>query len=503
MKFPNRRVLLACLCLFGLSASLMAQKSNKITIKKADAGFYTTERGQAVNRLVGHVVFQHEGVYMYCDSAYFYTAQNRIHAFGNIHINQGDTLHMYSDSLKYDGNTRIAEVYSHVELKDQQMQLTTDYLRYNRNTYLASYTDGAVIVNDPNQLSSIKGDYDARLKKFYFKDSVVVTNPAYVLKSDTLWYYSNTGVAWFMGPSTVESDTNLIYCESGWYNTRTDISQLSQNASVKSGTRNLQGDSIYYNRTIGYGKAYGHVRISDTLRNYLITGAFAEYHQDPLRARVTGEPLMSIRTEGRDSLHVHGDTLFISTGENGERVMRTFYNVKIYRSNLQGLCDSLAYNFTDSTIRMFRNPILWSGANQMTADHILLSTAGGLLDSLKMLNNAFIIAEEDSTKYNQIKGKDMYGDFVANELRKVYVEGNGQTIYYAKDEKGTYIGVNKADCSNISIKVKENEIDRITFITKPDAHLYPLGQIPEPEKRLKGFLWRGKERPVSKATLLK
>ena len=186
------------------------------------------------------------------------------------------------------------------------------------------------------------------------------------------------------------------------------------------------------------------------------------------------------------------------------RVFYAYRKVKFYRSDIQGKCDSLVYSGKDSIMRLFKAPVLWSDKNQLTAEKVEMKTDGGEITNLFLTNNAFIISKEDSLKFNQIKGKQMTGYFKENKLVKIFVEGNGQTIYFAKDKKDgkdNLIGVNRANCSNLMIHIKENQVEKITFLKKPDATLFPMSDFTPKEFILKDFIWREKERPLSVADI--
>lgn len=499
----NSKYLFLLLFVFGTQLSYSqstnkAKKGTQIQIKKGDLLTTGEKDGEKYNRIIGNAVFQHEDAILSCDSAYLYSARNEMEAFGNVHIEQGDSMHLYGDYLEYSGNTKLAEMTGEeVKLIDKDLTLTTTLLNFDRNTNTAYYYTGGRIVSDENDLTSVIGTYYKSSEEFHFKDSVILTNDRYVMNSDTLIYNTISKTAYFYGPTTIKGDSNLIYCENGWYNTVTDISQFSENTYLKNKSQTLSGDSLYYERNNGYGEAYSDVSIEDTVDNYIISGDSAVYYEIPDSALVYGKTLLTIATE-KDSLFVHGDKLMASLDSNENKIIRTYYHVRLYKTDLQGKCDSLSYSYSDSTMNMYRDPILWSDNNQLTADHILLTTINNEPDSIKMLGNAFVLMRDEYGFFNQIRGKDMHGKFTNRTLRKLFVIGNGQTIYYAQDDTDAYIGMNRAECTNIMITIKDNKIVGIAYRIKPDSKMYPINQIPDDKKRLKGYNWRIKEQPKSK-----
>jgi len=480
-------------------------KTKKVELLHANSLEHDESLGKDVKRLLGNVQFKHEGALMFCDSAYLYPT-NAIDAFGNIHIQQGDTLNLYGEILKYDGNTRMAEVQKNIRLSDKEMTLTTDQLFYDMKSSIATYANGGTIVSKQNTLTSKKGYYHADSKSFSFKQNVVLTNPEYVMNSDTLIYNTLSRVAYFYGPTKIKSNENFIYCENGWYDTEKNTSQFSRNAYIISKKQKLKGDSIAYDRKKGIGKAFRHITITDTTEKIIISGEYAVHYEETETSLITGNALMK-EFDNDDTLFLHADTLHSVTeyakNVNQEKdtsqswkTVFAYHHVKFYKDDLQGKCDSMAYSYKDSTMHLFISPVLWSDENQLTAEKINMKMRNGEIKNMFMKNHALIVSKEDSVKYNQIKGKEMTGYFEKNNLARIYVEGNGQTIYFAKD-KDKMIGVNKADCSNLMIYLKENEVDKITFLNKPDATLFPISDFTPAEFKLKEFIWREKERPLS------
>lgn len=446
---------------------------------------------------------------MYCDSAWRFDESNTAQAFSNVRINQGDTLFLWGDYLKYDGNTKLALVTGDsVRLKDPKVALTTTRINLDRNTNVAYYTTGGRIISDENILVSEKGYYNTSSKVFVFQRDVVLTNPRYVIESDTLKYNSNTRFAYFEGPTTITSDSSLIYTTDGNYNTVQDLAQFRKNTYLYSNNKTLTGDSLYYEKRNDFGEVFGHMVLHDTADHYVITGDYGQYTGATDSVFVTKEPVYSI-LDNDDTLHVHGDTLLSSNRTdslaNEYRQLRVYHKVRFFKTDLQGSCDSLTYATSDSIFRMFFNPVTWNDSTQITGDTILMTSRHEKLDSLKVFGNAFIISivDEELIRYNQIKGRNMYGQFKDNGLKQVYVSGNGQSLYFPKQDDGSFIGMNRSISSNIIIKFKDKQLDKIGFLTKPEAKLHPLKEAVGDLSKLEGFFPRFEERPTKKADIFK
>lgn len=485
-----------CLLQLIIPSVLYAQEIKQIDIN-SDYIEFDSQLGNGAKRLIGNVHFKHEDVYMTCDSAYFYSEDNIVDAFSNVHAWQGDTLDLYGDYLKYNGNMKIANVRENVLLLDKETRLATNYVDHNFGEDFSYYLGGGSIVNGDNNLESRIGYYYSKLKLFHFKDSVIVINPDYTMYCDTLKYNTQTEIAYFEGPTDIISDENYIYCENGWYDTKNEISQFNENAFLQSEETSIRGDSIYYERETGLGKAFRNVKMVDTVQDLVMKGDRVIYYEEPEYAMITDRAEL-IQIDQEDSLFVHADTIFaIPDTMEEKKIIKAFYHVKFFRTDFQGKCDSLTYSEIDSVFRFYGEPVLWSEENQLTAEFIELHTLNRQLDRLEMINAAFIISMEDSVKYNQIKGRNMTGYIRNSEISKVNVNGNSETIYYGKDQD-KLIGVNKAISSNLIINFLDNKVQKIIYLTTPNGTYYPLEKFPPTESKLEEFKWYDEYRPEKK-----
>jgi lipopolysaccharide export system protein LptA len=497
-------LLLFLICTLTFTGELSAQNIKKIDLIKAESMSYDKSRGTNVNRVMGDVIFQHEGTLLYCDSAYMYTDDNSVDAMGLVHIKVNDSTNIYGDSLRYDGNHRIAEMHKNVRMIDNKITLTTNHLNYNLLKKIGTYYDGGKIVDLENTLTSKKGTYYSENKDFFFKDSVVLVNPDYIVRCDTLLYNTGSEISYFLGPTTITSKDNFIYCERGWYNTKNDKSEFRKNAFMKNASHTLAGDSINFDQKTGRGLAYKNVTITDSVEHIILNGEFGRYEQKSQFSVVTDHAQM-IQIDGADSLFLHADTLkaIFDTTEQKPKIMFAYNKAKFFRGTLQGMCDSLVYRFSDSTIRMYRDPILWSEEKQLTADTIVIQTANRAIKTLSLYTNSFVIAVDDSTekRYNQVKGVNLTGYFEENELRTIYVYEKAETIYFMREDDVARIGTNKATGRNMIIHLKDNKISSITFLEKPAGTLFPDKELGEKELFLKNFNWLVSLRPKTKADI--
>ena len=510
--------------------NVRAQQVSKIEIINADSFEFDEELGNGAKRLLGHVQFKQDNVLMFADSAYYYD-NNALDAFGNIHINQNDSVHLYGDFLKYNGNTKLATITGKVvTLKDKEMTLTTTQLDFNMQLNIGFYNKSGKITTKENTLTSKNGYYYSSQKNLFFKKDVVLVNPDYKMYCDSLRYNTITETAFFNGPTHIISSANKIYCENGWYNTKQDKAQFNKNAWLKNKEQKLHGDSLFYDSKNGYGKALKNVEVLDSAQKISIRGNFLEYFERSEKSIVTDKAVM-IQYFKTDTLYLHADTLKATydstyfalkkTKETEEirknkgkkdsnikvqmedsvasahRMIYAHYKVKFFKNDLQGLCDSLVYSASDSLMRLFSKPILWSDANQLTAEFINIKLYDGKIFQLRMNNNAYVISQYDSVRFNQIKGKKMIGYFIENDMRKIDVNGNGETVYYIKDDNdGSLSGVNKAECSDMAIYINNNKVEKLKMFKKPSGIMHPPKEVNPKDMLLKDFSWYKEYRPT-------
>lgn len=475
----------------------IAQKRSKIDIKNSNSLVIDRDINPDIQKLIGDVFMMHENMKLYCDSAYYNEKKSEFEAFSQVHIINADTVHIYGDYLKYNGNNKKAALKNNITLKNQKVSLTTNKLDYDMNLNVGYYDQGGTIVDSTNVLTSMIGRYYTKQNLFFFKDSVVLVNPDYTLYSDTLKYQTVSKIINILGPTRIESEKETLYTELGWYNTQTGISHLLKNNKVNRETYEVKGDSIHLDKLNELAKVYRNVELQDTLNRLIARGHYLEMHKDTEEAFLTDSTLF-IHVNKQDSLFLHSDTIRIEKDTNNFNRILAYNKVKFFRSNLQGKCDSLSYSLQDSTMRMFNDPIIWAQGNQVTADTISIESQNNAIKYLHFRTNAFLCSREDSTLYNQIKGRNMLGHVSENHLDKLDIIGNGETLYFPRDDHGIIVGMNVAKSSSISISILGQKIDQILFTKKPDGNMYPLFDIVNQKRFLKDFEWKDTLRPKTK-----
>ena len=479
--------------------TIVAQVPKKIIIEYSDFADVNQIEIPDAFLLTGNVRIIHDGVRMSCNKAYYFQKENYVKAFGDVQMIQGDTLFMNSKYAEYNGNVKQAYATGNVVMRSPEMTLATDTLNFNRNTQQASYNTYGTITNKDNVLKSKSGKYYANEKKFQFLTAVTITNPKYVVRSNHLDYYNNSGHSYLFGPSTITSKENFIYTEKGFYDSKKNIGHFLRKSYIKYNDRRIEGDSLFYNRNTEFASATNNVKITDTINKGIIKGHYAELYKKKDSMFVTRRAV-AINLVDKDSVYIHGKKLLI-TGKPNERIVRAFNNARIFKKDMSGKCDSIHSSQITNITQLIGRPILWNFENQMTGDvmHLVGNDNTQKLDSLKVLNNAFIISKDSlGTGFNQVKGQNLYGKFRDNKLYEADIIKNTEVIYFMRNDAKELIGINKNVSSRINMTLDGNQIDSMTFFTNVDGDIYPEKDLPENARKLRGFIWREDERIKTK-----
>lgn len=459
----------------------------------------------------------HEGALIKSDVSYFYPKENFFRANGDVIFTQGDSLKMTCDQIEYNGTSKLAKAWGKVVLERPDMNLKTDTLYLDRANSKAFYNSFGTIVDEKRKLTSIRGIYFMDEKKYRFISRVKIDDPEYILNSQRLDYYTESDKAFFYGKTTIVGEEYDIYCEKGAYDTQLQRGNFQKNAVIFYDNKEIRGDSLYFENEKNYAAATNNISVIDTLNKSVINGHYGEIFKAKDSAIITRRAL-AINIIDQDSLYIHADTL-IATGPTEKKILRGYYDVRVFKTDLRGKSDSLHLDQSTGLIKLLKlplsrkenqiltasqknkkNPILWFGKSQMSGDKIFLTSdmETKKLDSLKIIGNSWII-ERDSISdsgFNQIKGGVLDGLFKEGELREIDVSKNTEVIYYMySDEDNELIGIDKTTCSRLKMVTRENQIEDITFFVSPDGNLFPDKDLPFNERKLEGFIWREDERP--------
>lgn len=635
------RKYLVSIFIIALACSAFAQNAKKEELKLVSSQLFKGFTKTGTVRIIAPV-FSHEGSTLAADSANYDQKRNVFDAFGNIVITQPNGTMVFSDLLKYNGNTKLAVLTRNVRLIDGDATLTTNLLTYNMGTKIGTYLGGGTIVNGQNVVSSKRGYYFANSRDAYFRNEVVVNSPEAIIKSDTLRYNTNNKIAFFYGPTNIYGSDDTLYTENGQYNTTTDQAHFGKKNLYTQGNKSLKGDSLFYDRKAGFGRALGNITFVDAAENITFKGDIGVYRKAEETIMATKNAYVIITTEPDsakvDSIYMSADTLFskmvlkssirpsgreqlksdaelkeeaIAAGKEGakesvkeaaakeevkkqpvarlsrkerkaarnapaeadsvplrkqadiaakddsaaavkpvlvaddkkavsdsvktkpgvktvtkgknnkaaaktvkpvkstnpadtvkKRIVMAYHRAKIFKNDLQAKADSMFFSYGDSIMRCYVNPMIWTQGSQLSGDTIYLQLKNKKLDNMLLQHNSFIVNTEegDSTHFNQVRGKVITGVFEKGKLNRMFVDGNAESIYYVKEDSA-YSGMNRMLSSRIKVLFKDSKLNNIISILKPEGNFYPMDKIPEDEAILKGFIWKPKDRPRSKAEI--
>jgi lipopolysaccharide export system protein LptA len=472
---------------------------SKVNLKQADQLKGGMKDGERYDRVLGNVIFTQNKTTIYCDSAHFYRAKNKVEAFGRVRITEGDSVTITSSRAEYDGDQRIARLRRNVVFtKLATATLYTDFLDFDRVKNEAWYFNNGRLVDSINVLTSSRGYYDVNSNMASFKSNVHVKNPDYTMTSDSLQYNSRTKIIYFRTETTViDKDNNKAIYEGGDYDTKTRQSDLKKGqAETKAYT--LSGLKISLDDLRKFYRVKGNAVMTSKEENLTIYGDDVIYDRQKNTGKVFGNAWMAKVTDEGDTLFLSADTLVsIDHPELAKKRLLAYHHVKVFKSDLQGLADSVEYRQADSTLIFYKNPVLWTEGNQMVADTITMLIENNTISRIFMVFNAFVISVDTLKNFNQMKGRKMTAFFKDKQLNQVVIDGNGESIFFAlEDRTNAFIGMNKIICSNITIRFRNGVVNNISFYVKPEAEFIPPHELVKEKTRLKGFAWKAEARPV-------
>lgn len=481
-----------------LATVISSYGQRRVKLKDADVLRSGKKGNERFQRLIGNVVFVQNQTTIYCDSAHFYKKENSVEAFGRVRIIEGDSITITGSHLLYNGDAKTAKIRRNVIFtKLETATLYTDYLDYLRPSNQAYYFNGGKLVDSINVLTSSKGYYNVNSNLASFKRNVKVTNPDYTMFADSLQYNSRTKDIFFVTQTTViNKDSSTIVYEGGKYNTITKISDFHEGVG-ESEDYIIEGDEYDVDAIRNVAKVRGNVVMTSKKENLIIYGQASDYFKAKGITKVYNQAFVAKVTEDNDTLFMSADTLVSIDNEDPKKKrILAYHNVKIFKKDLQGTADSLEYRATDSTIYFYNDPVLWTQGNQLTADSISMLIENNTISKMFLVDNAFVISQDTLLNFNQIKGREMTAELAGRKINRVIVQGNGESLYFALDEKEqTFIGMNKIICSNITIWFQNGKVNNLSFYIKPEASFIPPHELKKEDKTLKGFEWQEKNKP--------
>lgn len=539
MKY--KAIIFCVSAVFLFVSSLCAQQpadttsKKKIIIINAERLNYQKIDSAEYQSAAGKVIIQQESTLFYGDSVVLNKTRNMLEAFGHVHINDNDSIHTYSDYLRYLGNEKKAYLKGNVKLTDGKGTLTTPDLDYDLNTHIGIYTKNGKVVSEKSVLTSKEGFYYGETKDVYFKKDVVLVNPDYTVTTDTLLFNTYTNVATFTVPTVIRSgEKRKIFTSDGYYDLKNKKAYFGKRPHIEDSTTILDANEVATNDSTKESEASGNVVYKDTAQGVTIFSNNLKNNGSQSSFLATQKPVMVIK-QNTDSIYLAADTLFSAKLSNlrkfrsipvildslpandsiivlsdsakarqdsaRDRFVEAYYNVKIFSDSLQAVGDSLFYSSEDSAFRLFKDPVVWSRESQVSGDTIYLFTLNKKPKRIYVFENAISIQKVGPDYYNQVKGRTINGYFINGEMDYIRAKGNSESIYYAQDDSSKFIGVNQATADIIDMYFAERQAQKVIFRSSLVGTSYPMRQIDPAEMRLRNFKWLDTRRPKTKYDL--
>lgn len=493
----------------GNNSQVILEHADKLSRSKHDDYMVVT----------GNVKFSKGPMLMFCDSAHYFQDLGSLDAFGNVHMEQGDTLFVYGDELNYNGPQEVAYLYANdistpVRLINRDVKLETEVFTYDLFREIGYYNTGGTLTDTRNRLTSTEGEYIPSTKEANFYSNVHLNslreNDTLDIYTDSLFYNTQTHVADFNSLTQIKNGSGHISSYDGSYNTNTEYAELFDHSRVYTnrGTT-LEGDTLYYDRKAGRGEAFGNMQLIDSVRQSTLSGNYGFYDEIADSAYVTGRAVAMEYSRG-DTLYMHGrhitsvitiDSIkqtidsVTTTVADTTHIISCWPRVRFYRSDLQGLCDSMAFVERDSVLHMHRNPIVWSEDRQIFGNLINVHLNDSTVDHVHLPDFAFTAQEIEPDFYNQLSGKEMIAFINNGTLRKLDVSGNVEAIFLPEESDSTINKMISVESSFLSADFVDGKIKRLKMWPESNGKATPLYLAKRSMMFLPKFKWYAPLRP--------
>lgn len=514
--------------------SVKVGNGSLLEIIKADR--YNLKKIDSVNQFIsyaGNVKIKQDKTIFYADSAVLNPVTNIFEAFGNVHINDADSVHTYSQYLKYLAKEKKAFLKKRVKLTDNKSTLTTDELEYDVTVKIGTYLKSGKVVNEKTTLTSTEGYYYGETRDIIFKRKVLLVNPDYRIETDTLQYNTDTEIATFTSPTTIKNDKKLVIkTRSGFYDLKKKRAELYKRSIIDDSTYTMTADDMALDSISGLGEFRGNAvyRGKDSAKGFDLIANNIKTNNKNNSLLATQRPLLLLKQE-RDSIYIAADTFYsarlsdllktknvprvrdsmdfsfitdTTREDSTDKYFEAYYHVRIFSDSMQSVGDSLFYALKDSVFRLFKSPVVWAQANQVTGDTIYMYLKNNKPERLYVFENAMALSQVDSTLYfNQVKGNTINAYFdTSGQINFLRSKGNSENVYYGVDEEKNFIGVNKNSSDVVEIRFADGKPKRVVFINAVDGIMHPMRQVNHEDLKIRNFKWLDHLRPKTKFDIL-
>ncbi len=500
--------------------------TRKVFLEKADS-LYAPEPayGMPSYQIVkGNVAFRQGGMWMYCDSAYYYPEYNSLNAFGNVRMQSGDTLTVYSDVLYFDGDQKYARLRNrgrqHVRLINRDVTLTTDSLDYSIPQELGWYYNGGEIDDKTSHLTSDYGQYSPATKDAEFYTGVTLRGrDGFIMNTDTLLYNTHTHIARILSPTKIKGTQDEITTSGGEYNTATMEARLTSRSVIThrdsaGRVTTLEGDSIIYDNATRESRAYKfrnplkHPRdmiLTDTAHKMILKGGYGYYNDSTHMAFATEYPLLMEHSRP-DTLFLRADTIktwivadtLIKNDKTTKElhIAEAFPRARFFRTDLQGLADTIRSVEADSMIYLIRRPIVWAENRQINGNIITVHMNDSTADRVDLPERGVVSEWIDEEFYDQLSANKLTAYLQNQTLKHLDAEGNVMSIFLPQEKDSTYNKLVYSESSFLSIDMDDKgQIDKIKMWPETEGKVIPLFMVKRADIYLPTFRWYEALRP--------
>jgi lipopolysaccharide export system protein LptA len=420
-------------------------------------------------------------------------------------------FNLAADSMRYHGPTSTVYFTGPTNIYTPTAKIYCESGFYNLESETAEFNKNAQYAGDQKRATADTIRYSSGIGEVLMLGHVHVEENERKIDGTSLRYLEKSGETWITGEPAIYTDsTRTINSPEIFYNEKTNQVSTKGPGQISDGDLLMRADQFDFDQATGIGKASGHVMWSDTAKDLGIIADTIDYakESDYILAYGMRRSLFYTLVEG-DTLFIAADTLNMQRQPATEdpadtaRIITAYHDVRLFKSDMQGKADSLVFNDTDSLFSFFGDPVLWSDTTQFSADSITMSIRNNQVNDITLTQKAIIISELYTTYYDQIKGKEILARFDSSAIKDMWVTGNAESVYYTRDDKNAFIGVNKTICSKMYFTFLDGQIDVLKYFGENSSSMMPMAEAKHDTLRLEGFKWRVADRPLSVNDLLK
>lgn len=441
----------------------------------------------------------------------------------------------YIESMNgsYDAKLKKFKFYVNVRIKADSVIMKTDSVAYETNKALFTFLGKVHAWRDSSYLRADNGWYNRENEQFNFYKNAYIYTKDQEVWADDIFYDRNKGFSILKNNIQIvdTSQSTMFFADSARYVSKPMSFTLYKDPSAayysveegKADTLFLRADTLkYYSKafseidsaTVAQAKERVELSAKDPFQT--IVDAIESNKKRPSSKKAVNNNVTqtsnSTKTDVKqeaavDTLSAKNlDTLsapipkvdsvkkFSFSDTTTIRFVQGFHNVKMHRSNIQGLCDSLVFSSLDSMARLYGKPILWNEENQFTADSMQFVVSGKSLTKAELLSSAYVISKEDSVHFNQIKSTDIIGYFKKNDIYRFDALG-GVSLMFFIEEDSVITTMNQKECRVMKGLIKDRKIQKIQYVQDVKSDAFPVYNLPINKQRLKGFNWSPEKRP--------